>query len=457
MEPLLVSRRAALKAAVGAAAATAAVAVPATAAFAKKPPSSGHDKDHVLFWNGTPLMDAFRQFGGHPGPLSRGGAMMNLAIYDALNSIQAIGKPYRLKVAKVAGRYGAVNAAVDWAAYEALKAAYPNLNFDEEFAAARALTPLANPADERLGRELGKATAAAIVADRQDDGSADNTPYTPIMVPGHWRPGPAPGLVGLGPNWGRVKPFGLQSPGQFDPPAFPYGYTSVQDFLLSPEYTAGVHAIHDMGGLMSTMRTADQTEIARYWANDLDGTYKPVGHQYVHALEIYKVLVPQGNSFDSARLFALTSIALADGAIAVWNSKYERSVDLWRPHHSIHLAEQDGNPDTEMDMMWRPLSSNRTGGPLTPQFPAFTSGHTGIAAAWGGAMQAYFGTDEVSWSAGTDDPAAPGVVRSFTSISQSVQEKADSRFYCGVHFIWDNTYALDLGAKVADYIVANTI
>jgi hypothetical protein len=456
MERLLLSRRAALKAAVGAVALTA--ATPATAAFAEHPdvgPFHGPESDHVLFWNGSPLLDAFRQFGGHPGPLSRGGAMMNLAIYDAVNSIQRIGKPYRTKIEKADGHHGALNAAVDWAAYEALKAAYPNLNFDDEFAAARALTPLANPSDERLGEEIGKATAAAIIQDRLNDGSTDTTPYTAILEPGHWRPH-LPGHVG-GPNWGRVRPFALLSPGQFAPPQFPYGYTTVQSFLASPEYAAGVHQVHRLGGYTSTERTADQTEIARYWANDLDGTYKPVGHQYVHALEIYKKYRPHGTSFDSARLFALTSIALADGAIAVWNSKYESSVDLWRPHHSIHRAYEDGNPATTEDPTWRPLSSNRTGDPLTPAFPAYTSGHTGIVAAWGGAMRAYFGTDSLSWSAGTDDPAAVGVVRSYTSISQSVQEKADSRLYAGVHFIWDNNNALELGAKVADYVVANSI
>jgi hypothetical protein len=189
----------------------------------------------------------------------------------------------------------------------------------------------------------------------------------------------------------------------------------------------------------------------------VDGTYKPVGHQYAHALTIFKKYRPQGTSFESARFFSLTAIAMADGAIAVWDSKYESAVDLWRPHHAIHLGDTDGNPATEPDMSWAPLSMNATGSHFTPSFPAYVSGHTGIAAAWGGAVVAYFGTDKLSWTGGTDDPNAQGVIRSFTSVSQSVREKADSRIFAGVHFRWDNDTALAVGVAVAAYAVTNSI
>jgi hypothetical protein len=424
------------------------------AAAGSDPEPSRPGADHVLFWNNA-VLDAFRQVGGTPGPLSRGSAMMNLAIYDAVNSIRAVGKPYRTNVTEAAGRDGAVDSAVDQAAYDALRSAFPAVNFDDDLAAARALPGRgASEADIAFGQQLGATTADAIIKDRANDGSADTTPYTPVLQPGHWRP--MPGMAAGGANWGRVRPFALARPSQYRP-GLPFGFKTVNELLASKQYVAGVDEVKRLGRADSTERTPEQTAIARYWANDVDGTYKPVGHQVVHALEIFKKYRPNASSQQSARFFALTSMAMADGAIAVWDSKYESSVDLWRPHHAIHLGDTDNNPETPADMTWAPLSTNAAGQHFTPSFPTYVSGHTGIAAAWGAAVRGYFGTDSLSWQAGTDDPYAVGVVRGFTSVNQSVREKADSRIYAGVHFRWDNDAALKLGKQVGNYVAAHSI
>ncbi|NJQ01624.1 vanadium-dependent haloperoxidase [Streptomyces zingiberis] len=409
--------------------------------------------DHVLYWN-TALMDLFRHRGGTPGPLGRGGAMMDLAVYDAVNSVRTIGKPYLTKDPAAAGRYGALNSAIDHAAYTALRDAFPDhpvADLDAKLRTARAMPDPGTAAERDLGRDLGVRTARAVIADRAGDGSGDTTPYVPNLAPGHWRP--AEGKPAGAPNWGKVKPFALSSGSQFRPGTIG-GFGSAEEMLRSPEYAAQVNEIKRIGGRDSSGRTAEQTEIGHYWANDIDGTYKPIGQQYDHTVAVFRTHRPQGTSFESAKLFALTSVALADAAIAVWDSKYLTDWDVWRPADAIRRADEVPNPDIVADPDWEPQEQDLLGNSFSPNFPSYVSGHTGIAAAWARIVAKYFGTDDLAFTAGTDDPLAQGVTRSFTSLSGAAREKADSRKYLGIHFQWDNDAGFTLGTKVSDRVFA---
>ncbi|MFC0865462.1 hypothetical protein ACFHYQ_24520 [Sphaerimonospora cavernae] len=412
--------------------------------------------DHVLYWNRV-ILDVFRHTGGTPGPLTRGGAMMNLAVYDAVNSVFPIGKPYLTKDPAAFGAVGALNTAIDYAAYTALKSAfpsYPTPDLDTKLNTALAMPDFGSTSDKNKGRLLGIKTANAIIADRTGDGSEDTTPYVPTIEPGHWRPDPARPAGGA--NWGKVKPFALTSGSQFRPGPIG-GFTNAEQMLKSPEYAAQVNELKAIGGRTSTARTADQTQAAHFWANDIEGTYKPVGQQYDHTIAVYTKYRPFGTSFNSAKLFALTSIALADAGIAVWDSKYSTDWDVWRPEHAINLADQVPNPAITPDPSWKPLEQDLAGNSFSPSFPTYTSGHSGIAAAWAGILRNYFGTDSLSFTGATDDPFAQGVTRSFSSLSSAAKEKADSRKWLGVHFEWDNAAALELGYKVSDYVYANVL
>ncbi|MGW4649678.1 vanadium-dependent haloperoxidase [Kitasatospora sp. NPDC004289] len=418
--------------------------------------SAVHRTDHVIYWNNV-LMDAFRTTGGTPGPLGRGGAMMNLAIYDAVNSIQQIGRPYRTLVPNSRGYNGSMEAAIDQAAYSALKAAFPAINFDDELNTAVSLRRPTNAININRGIAIGNAAANGIITDRVGDGADDNTPYVVNNSPGYWRPTPGSAPVPHSPNWGKVKPFGLLSGSQFRPTSLPFGYTTIPAFIASPEYAAGVDEVRRLGGATSTERTADQTEQARYWANDVNGTYKPIGHQYVQSMAVYQQQHPWVDSAASARLFAMISVAMADAAIAIWDSKFDTENDLWRPESAINFADTDNNPLTTADPNWRPLSMTPQGVHFSPPFPTYVSGHSGIVAAWAGAMKNYFGCDNIPFSSGTDDPNAVGVVRHFNSFTQAAQEKANSRLYAGVHFRWDNQAALEMGYKVAAEVNKNVL
>jgi hypothetical protein len=411
------------------------VAQPAVAAPASDP---------VLYWNDV-LLETYRQVGGAPGPLARGGAMMHAAIYDAVNSITTVGQPY---LYKTEAPTASLRHAVAHAAHDSLAAAFPGEDFTDELAGALA----GAGSDTGNGTNLGKAAAAAMIASRSNDGSADNTPYTPSTQPGHWRP------TGSGdaatPNWGKVKPFTMTSSVQYRPQP-PAGYTNMAALLASPEYTAQFNEVRELGKSTSHTRTAEQTQIAHFWANDLDDTYKPPGQLFQHT---QIVAAQRGLGLaEKARLFALVGLAMGDAGIVAWDTKYQTDMDLWRPETAIALADTDGNPDTHVHTTWTPLSKDRNGVPFSPPFPAYTSGHATFGGAWAGAMKSFFGTDDVSFTATTEDPHAVGVTRNFTSFTAAAQENARSRVYLGVHFKFDGDNGVASGKAMAESAAARFV
>jgi hypothetical protein len=198
--------------------------------------------------------------------------MVHAAIYDAVNSISTVGQPY---LYKTEAPDASVTHAIAHAAHDTLTAAFPGVDFTDELAGALA----GAGADTGNGVALGKAAAAAMIASRTGDGSDDNTPYEHSTEPGHWRPtGSGPAAT---PNWGNVKPFTMTSGAQYRP-QLPAGYSSMSALLASPEYTAQFNEVREFGKITSHVRTPDQTQAAFFWANDLDGTYKPPGQLFQH-------------------------------------------------------------------------------------------------------------------------------------------------------------------------------
>ncbi|MFD5326445.1 DNRLRE domain-containing protein [Streptomyces sp. NPDC127092] len=415
-------------------------------------------KDHVVYWNDI-LQKAFIQAGGAPGPLARAGAMMHGAIYDAANSarcaegaLKCLGDPYLVKATASNGAVPDVNSAIDHAAFDVLRSVYPGQNFDADIAAARETIPAAVTAAQRAaGTEVGQKAAAAMINARQGDGSAAIGPYTGSTQPGYWRPtGTGDGAT---PQWGLVKPFGILSGSQFRSSG-PGGQTQMSSLLTSQTYADQVNDVKLLGGSESTARTADQTQAALFWANDLDMTYKPPGQLFEHT----QILSRQHGTTVSgnAKLFALTAFAMADAAVVAWDQKYQTDIDLWRPVSAINL-DGDGNANTAADADWQPLSQNREGGHFTPAFPAYVSGHATFAGAWSKVTQAWFGTDRITWTATTEDPNAKGVTRTFTSISAAATENAIARVWLGVHYRWDGTDGLAAGGNAGAYVAANKL
>jgi membrane-associated phospholipid phosphatase len=188
------------------------------------------------------------------------------------------------------------------------------------------------------------------------------------------------------------------------------------------------------GSLTNSARSPEQTEIAQFWGYG-PGSSTPPGHWNQIA-----IAVAQSRHLgieQSARLFALVNVALADAAIVCWRCKYTEG--YWRPITAIQLADQDGNPATDPDPTWAPLLP-------TPPFPEYTSGHSTFSGAAATALAGFFGTDRIAFTVGSDD--LPGVFRRYRSFSEAAFESGISRLYGGIHFWSGNVQGLACGADI---------
>ena len=434
---------------------SAAVVVSVTLAVAGVVPAVGAPAavDQVVFWNGV-VLDTFRQAGGAPGPLARGAAMT----FRAMQAANVPQTPAGVQVNR--------SASMAAAAYHVLigvfnRTDYPNVTLDFAAKYNEALVHAGssgNDASTTFGRQKGETE----VAERSNDGWNDRTPYVPdSSTPGAWRPsgGSCASAADAGtPNWGKVRPFVLSSGSQFRPAA-PGSATSHGQLLNSTDYKTQVTEVFQFGGKdgPGVVRNQEQTEIAWFWANDLDGTYKPPGQLLEHTRIIAE---RQALSQDEkVKLFTQVAVALADTSIAAWDTKYLTSIDLWRPIHGVNHNYPGAN--------WQPLSADRNGNSFTPCFPAWVSGHATFGGAWAGVMKRYFGADEIPggpFAATTEDPHAAtgpdGTVkrRTFSSFTAAARENALSRLYLGVHYRFDGDLdGLTLGDRVAAAVVSDVV
>src|SRR5207248_1325504 len=137
--------------------------------------------------------------------------------------------------------------------------------------------------------------------------------------------------------------------------------------LSSPEYAAAFNEEKALGSKDSTVRTADQTQVALLWRLPL------TNHQVWNRIA-QDVAEARGLSLaENARLFALLDMAINDGLETSFGTKYYYT--LWRPVTAIRRADEDGNPATEADPFWTPLH------PSTPSYPTYSGNAATIGAA----------------------------------------------------------------------------
>ncbi|MEG4026013.1 phosphatase PAP2 family protein [Microcoleus sp. S13C4] len=383
----------------------------------------------VTDWNAT-LLDAVRTDNTPPPLASRNMAMVHAAIYDSVNSISKKYSPYRVSIDAPAGTSEETAAAA--AAHRVLVSLYPAQagKFDQAYTSSLAKIPDSKSKDE--GIALGQQVADQIITWRSTDGANKTVTYTPKADPGSWVPTPPTFAPGVAPQWPDVSPFALTRGSQFRPPAPPA--------LDSAKYAEELNYVKEIGKSDSLTRTPDQTALSHFWS-DAGGTFTPPGHWNQIAEEAAALT---GQSLeDSAHLFALLNIALADAGIACWDAKYH--YNSWRPVTAIRQADKDNNPNTTADPQWNPLW-------VTPSFSEYTSGHSTFSSAAAIVMSSVFGSD---YGFGDKGDKSVNSLRTFENFSQAADEAGMSRIYGGIHFMSGNVEGLKCGRNVGNYVVEN--
>jgi hypothetical protein len=396
--------------------------------------------DEVLDWNQVTL-DTVRALRINPPRAARALAMVHIAIYDAVNGIDRVYEPYHFD--KRAPPGASRRAAAAMAAYTVLVKLHPERRAQYDAALKNSMGAIRNGPDKHKGKAWGETVGNAILRLRKNDGSDWIVPYVPADEVGLWRPTPAALAPALLPQWPFVRPFAMYSGDQFrvEPPPD----------LWTDAFVDAYEEVKELGRSDSESRSDEETEIAFFW-EDGAGSVTPPGHWQVIARDL--AWRYRNSLLENARLFALLSIAQADAAISAWDSKY--AYENFRPVTAItEDAEDDGNPDTELDPTWTPLLP-------TPPFPAYTSGHSTFSSVSARILARFYGTDKIAFSGASPDPqrwpeVLPGVVRRWKRLSQAAEEAGQSRIYGGIHWQYDNQAGLAAGRALGNFVFDNLL
>jgi len=256
-------------------------------------------------------------------------------------------------------------------------------------ALATYLAPIPDGIAKTDGIKLGEAVAARVVEARTNDGADAADDYRPRTTPGVY----VPTAIPISSMWPNMKPFAIANPSQFRPAA-PIA-------LESKEWATDYNELKDYGGQTSAKRTAEQTEIARFWLIGPPMAYHPFVRQLATAKQMDVV--------DSARLMALAAVGLTDAIIAVLDAKYH--YNFWRPITAIRNGDIDGNPATDREATWQPIAN----------------------------------------------PTAPGLTRRWTNMTAFADEIASARIWAGFHYRFSTRVGTEMGYQIGEYVVKNVM
>jgi ethanolamine utilization microcompartment shell protein EutL len=352
-------------------------------------------------------------------------AILHIAMFDAVNSIEPRYKPYKIQL--LASPDTSKEAAAAAAAGSVLIKLAPDAASDVQSTLTSYLATLPDGEGKSKGIELGQKVAARILEARENDGASAPDAYRPKTKPGVYIPTP----ITVGSQFPNVTPFALTSPSQFRPKPPPS--------LKSEQWARDYNEIKDFGEKNSTKRTARQTEDARFWLL--------VGPRSTHPLPVQVAVARNMSVVDSARFMALVSIATMDAGLAVFDAKYK--YEFWRPITAIRNGDIDGNPATERVATWQPIDA-------TPMHPEYPCAHCISSTAVAAVIEAVLGTDEIPEVALTS-PFAPGVTHRFTNLRAYTEEVANARIYAGFHYRTSTIVGREMGQKIGDYVVKSVM
>jgi hypothetical protein len=349
-------------------------------------------------------------------------AMVQAAVYDAVQAIEKKFEPYYVEIS---GASGSAVAATAKAAHDVLVSRFPWQAASLQTIYLNYLGPLGLLDDP--GVEVGAKAAAGIIALRACDGSFPTPPPPPFvggLEPGVWRP--TPGTTAFLAHWAaNVTPFLLSRPSQFraDPPPD----------LTSREYARNYNEVKALGALNNSERTPEQTDLAHFWF----ANYTVLLNQILRDIANAKV----DNIADSARLFGLADMAIADAFITAWSDKLHYV--FWRPITAIREGQSDGNSRTIGNPTWESLYP-------APPYPDYTSGANNVTSALINTLRLFFGRNRMEFSITTTN-TGPTIqdTRTYRRFSEVTDEVVEARILEGIHFRFADEAARKQGKQVA--------
>lgn len=277
----------------------------------------------------------------------------------------------------------------------------------------------------------GETVAAHILAWSQNDGGAviENMGFPLAYKLGegnaHWVP-TSPiqqQQVPLLPAWGKNRTFAMPTGSSCPlPPPPQYSEETASQFYREAKEVFDV----------SKTLTDEQRTIARFWSDDPMMSPTPPGHWVFVALRLLES--EKADEVRTADVLSRLGIAIADGFIGCWESKYQ--FDLVRPLTYIRRT---------MDPKWEALL-------ITPPFPEYPSGHSTQSGAAEIVMAGLFGGNFAFVDATHEgDGIAP---RKFANFRAAAEEAAISRLYGGIHFRAAVERGLEQGRCIGGYAAA---
>ena len=378
--------------------------------------SASAKADAVLDWNAIAVNTAVANK-QNPFAQARYAAIVQLAVFEAVNSITHKYKPYLGTI--TAPTDASPDAAAIEAAYQVLSTYFPASQSTLSADWTTSMQAIPSGQSKTDGIAVGDTAAAAMIALRGNDGSSPAEFYTPgPPVPGAWQATPSCPVVngvavGIAFQWQNITPFGIRSASDFflDPPPA----------LTSEEYARAYYEVMTVGSLNSTQRPPDRANVALFYA--------AASPTQVFNQAAEEIAVQQSRSLsENARALALINMAISDSLVASFLNKY--GYTFWRPETAIHAS---GNTS------WAPFVT-------TPCFPSYPSNHGSAANGAAEVMRLLYG--EAGHSITLTNPAVPTIVLQYTSFKQITDDIADARVYGGIHYRFDQRAGARLGHAV---------
>jgi len=386
--------------------------------------------DLVLRWNQIAAQTATAT---NPFNQARVGAIVQLAVFEAVNAVTKDYEPY-LNPPTVAPPGTSAEAAAIIAAHNVLVTFFPAASAALDAARDLDLAAIPNGSAKTNGVAVGAAAANAMIALRAADGSS---PLTTI-IPTSTNAGDYQLTTGCAAaifyNWQNVTPFGIADISDFllDPPP------SLESNRVAKDY----FEVNLVGTATSTARPLDRTEVVRLYAATSPSFALSAATRQISPAKRTSL---SGN----ARALALLQMGINDALIASYMNKYH--YNRWRPETGIRNGASDGNDKTDGNPGFTTFIP-------TPCFPSYPSNHASGTNGGLEVMRRLFGAAGFDITISNNVPAlgslpATVITKHYTQLNEIADDVDDARVYGGIHWRYDQDAGNVLGRAVATEIV----